>query len=159
MCKSKSFLLSTTSRDLCYLSFKSCCNLLKVDCRKLGRRPNIVLTLLVVMFAIGIPVVSFLMDFLLACSKTPIFPREVKRGDVLKQSSPLRGIREKRGLCSCLVYQQISPISGVLDLSQQAWSPLTFALSFPVLASLGIWPLDRMARCTWYWFAVPTLGV
>src|SRR6266480_5527533 len=84
--KSERFLLSTTARELYYFDLKSCCNLLKIDRRKLSGGPDIVLALLIVMFAIGIPVASFLMNLLLACSKMPIFPREVKRGDVLKQS-------------------------------------------------------------------------
>src|SRR6266705_938263 len=97
--------LSSTSRDLYYLGLKSNGRLLKSVGRKLGRSSDILLGLLVVMFSIGIPVVSFLMDLLLACRKMPIFPREVERGSLLKQSIPLGGIRRKRGLCSCLIYE------------------------------------------------------
>src|SRR5437879_5437420 len=84
--------LPSTSRDLCYLGLKSNGRLLKSVGRKLRCSCDILLALFVVVSAIGIPIGSFSMHLLFACSEMPMFPREVKRGDLLKRRLPLRAI-------------------------------------------------------------------
>ena len=120
--------LPSTGRDLCYLGLKSNGCLLKSVGRKLRCGCDILLALFVVISAIGIPIGSFSMYLLFACSEMPMFPREVKRGDLLKRCLPLRAICYMRGLCSCLIDEQILIIRAVLYHRQQTWPKCPFAL-------------------------------